>query len=114
MPLKKSTKVGSKKPKSLKQIAVENTQVTRGTKNKQEVIKSGTPNEYTQMHQSNSGVVGASLGVTKNMDNYESLRVDVWLTDSVKENETHEQAYERIIDILDKVLVDTVESYSEQ
>ena len=56
-------------------------------------------------------IVGASIGITKNMENYESLRVDCWLTDTVKENETVEQAYERILGIIDKTMQDTVNSY---
>lgn len=44
----------------------------------------------------NPKTVGMALGITKNMDNYESLRIDVWCTDVVRENETEEQALERI------------------
>lgn len=49
-----------------------------------------------------------SKGITKNMDNYESLRVDVWLTDEVAEGETVEQAYNRISALLTEVLEETV------
>ena len=99
------------KKKSLKEIASENTQVTKGTSNNQEVLKEGTPNDHSIKHLTNDRVVGASVGITKNMDNYESLRVDCWLTDTVKENETVEQAYERILGIIDKTMQDTVNSY---
>lgn len=98
------------KKKSLKEIASENTQVTKGTSNNQEVLKEGTPNDHSIKHLSTK-IVGASVGITKNMDNYESLRVDCWLTDTVKENETVEQAYERILGIIDKTMQDTVNSY---
>ena len=98
------------KKKSLKEIASDNTQVTKGTSKNQEVLKEGTPNDHSIKHLSTK-IVGASIGITKNMENYESLRVDCWLTDTVKENETVEQAYERILGIIDKTMQDTVNSY---
>ena len=98
------------KKKSLKEIASDNTQVTKGTSNNQEVLKEGIPNDHSIKHLSTK-IVGASVGITKNMENYESLRVDCWLTDTVKENETVEQAYERILGIIDKTMQDTVNSY---
>ena len=48
------------------------------------------------------------------MGDYQSLSVDCWLTDTVKENETVEQAYERVVGQVDKVLQDTVNSYLEE
>lgn len=98
------------KKKTLKEIAVDNTQVTIGTSKNQEVLKSGVPNDHSVKHMS-SRVVGASVGSTLNMENYESLRVDIWLTDEVAENETVEQAYERILGVIDKTFKSTVESY---
>ena len=99
------------KKKSLKEIASDNTQVTKGTSKNQEVLKEGVPNDHSNKHLTNSTVVGASVGITKNMENYESLRVDCWLTDTVADNETVEQAYERILGVIDKTLQDTVNSY---
>ena len=101
------------KKKSLKQIAVENTQVTKGTSKNQEVIKEGVPNDHSVKHLS-SQIVGASVGVTLNMKDYNSLRVDCWLTDEVKENETVEQAYERILGVIDKQLNNTVDAYRDE
>lgn len=98
------------KKKSLKEIASDNTQVTKGTSKNQEVLKEGTPNDHSIKHLSTK-IVGASVGITKNMDNYESLRVDCWLTDTVADNETVEQAYERILCVIDKTMQDTVSSY---
>ena len=99
------------KKKSLKEIASDNTQVTKGTSKNQEVLKEGLPNDHSNKHLTNATVVGASVGITKNMENYESLRVDCWLTDTVAYNETVEQAYERILGVIDKTLQDTVNSY---
>ena len=102
-----------KKKKSLKEIASDNTQVTKGTSKNQEVLKERIPNDHSVKHLTNDRVVGVSLGITRNMGDYQSLRVDCWLTDTVGDNETVEQAYERIIGKVDKVLQDTVNSYSE-
>lgn len=100
------------KKKSLKEIASDNTQVTKGTSKNQEVLKEGLPNDHSNKHLMSDTVVGASVGITKNMGEYESLRVDCWLTDKVSDNETVEQAYERVLGIIDKTLQDTVNSYS--
>ena len=45
------------------------------------------------------------------MGDYESLRVDVWLTDNVAEDETVEQAYARVVQVADKTLQDVVSQY---
>lgn len=101
------------KKKSLSTRAVENAHVTQGNKNNQTVLKRGVPNDLK--HETHEGatypVVGVSVGITKNMDNYESLRVDCWLTDTVQEGETYEQAYARVVAVVDKTLNDTVQSY---
>ena len=97
--------------KSLKRTAQNNARVTKGTSVEQEVIKEGVPNDYPRKRKDN--VVGMSLGITKNMDNYESLRVDCWLQDEVAPNETKKDAFERITNILDEVLNETVEMFVE-
>lgn len=101
------------KKKSLKQQVEENTTVTKGTKNNQQTLKQGTPNDHHRKQESPAQTVGVNLGITKNMDNYESLRVDCWGTDTVQPGETMEQAYERLIGVVDSVLQDTVQSYIE-
>lgn len=101
------------KKKSLKQQVEENTTVTKGTKSNQQTLKQGTPNDHHRKQESSTQIVGVNLGITKNMDNYESLRVDCWGTDTVQPGETMEQAYERLIGVVDSVLQDTVQSYIE-
>lgn len=70
----------------------------------EKVIKDETPLDHSDKHKlpfkSNVKTVGMNLGVTRNMDNYESLRVDVWCTDEVQEGETHEEALNRISDLV--------------
>ena len=52
-------------------------------------VKAGTPLDHVAKHTPLSGVkFGMSKGVTKNMGDYESLRVDAWLTDEVQPGET--------------------------
>lgn len=101
------------KKKSLKQQVEENTTVTKGTKSNQQTLKQGIPNDHHRKQQCEGQTVGVNLGITKNMDNYESLRVDCWGTDTVQPGETMEQAYERLIGVVDNVLQDTVQSYVE-
>lgn len=99
--------------KKLVQKAEENTRVTKGTSKEQNVLKEGVPNEHSRKHLDNDKTtVGVSVGITKNMDNYESLRVDTWITDTVKDNETVEEAYDRVLGIVDNVLNNTVSYYT--
>lgn len=105
-----------KKSKTLKEIAVENARVTKGTFKEQKVLKEGVPNEHHTKQgacKQSEATVGVNLGVTKNMDNFESLRVDVWASDIVQSGETIETAYERVLGVVDRVLQDTVKSYAE-
>lgn len=104
-------KVAKKSKVSLKSKARTSVSVTKGTKNNQEVLKEGVPLQSGARQKDIDNVVGVSIGVTKNMDNYESLRVECWLTDTIAEGETPQQAYNRIIGIVDEVLTETVESY---
>ena len=106
------------KNKSLKQSlsknAEENARVTKGTSKNQEVLKEGVPNDHSRKHlDGQTPVVGDSIGSTLNMENYESLRVDVWLTDRVNEDETVQQAYERIVKVVDDTLQNIVSQYKE-
>lgn len=98
--------------KSLSEKAEENASVTKGTFKNQEVLKEGKPNDHAPKHlNSNATVVGMSIGSTLNMGDYESLRVDVWLSDEVQNGETIEQAYERVARIVDDTLQKVVNQY---
>ena len=94
-----------KRNKSLAETAENNTTIQKKSGGEVETIKNGTPLDHSSKHDPKSGlIVGMSKGVTKNMDNYESLRVDVWLSDSVHQNETAEQALTRIESFIDKAI----------
>lgn len=98
--------------KSLSERAEENATVTKGTSKKQEVLKEGKPNDHSRKHlDGNVPVVGINIGTTLNMGDYESLRVDVWLTDSVNKDETVQQAYERVVSVVDETLQSIVSQY---
>ena len=97
--------------KSLSEKAVENATVTKGTSKNQEVIKEGVPNDHARKHLEQAPTVGVSIGTTLNMGDYESLRVDVWLTDNVLETETVQCAYQRIVKIADSTLQEIVSQY---
>lgn len=99
--------------KSLSEKAVENAQVTKGTRSNQTVLKKGVPNDHAPKHLAKEvPVVGVSIGSTINMENYESLRVDVWLTDAVHSDETIEQAYQRVIKTVDDTVQSIVSQYT--
>ena len=98
--------------KSLTEQAKENATVTKGTSNNQTTLKEGKPSEHSRKHLDGAvPVVGVSIGTTLNMGDYESLRVDVWLTDQVSSNETTEQAYARVVKTVDETLQEIVNQY---
>ena len=99
--------------KSLAKRAEENTSVTRGTSKNQEVLKDGVPNDHSRKHLEQAPTVGCSIGTTLNMGDYQSLRVDTWLTDRVQDNETVDQAYERIVKVADETLQKIVSQYKD-
>lgn len=72
-------------------------------------IKSGTPLDHSMKHDSYATAkFGMSKGITKNMGDFESLRVDVWLTSEVFEGESIKEAYARVEAIIDEVLEEAV------
>ena len=93
-----------------KENARKNTTVSRKVgRDEVTVIKAGTPLDHSVKHDSYEGTkFGMSKGITKNMDNYESLRVDVWLTSEVFEGESIKEAYARVEEIIDEVLEEAV------
>ena len=100
--------------KSLVQKAEENATVTQGTRGEQRTLKQGVPSEHSRKHLDGKiPVVGVSIGTTLNMDNYESLRADVWLTDEVHEGESVQKAYERVTQIVSTVLQEVCSQYRE-
>lgn len=61
----------------------------------------------------NPEVVGMNIGVTLNMDNYESCRIDVWYSDKVQKNETVEKALDRVQKVVEERLEEISSEYRE-
>ena len=106
-------KLKSQQVEQLKEQARENTTVSVGNKRDgMNVVKSGRPLDH-EVKQStakskNDLYVGQTFGMSKgctlNMENYESMRVDCWLSDTVREGETVQEAFARVESIIDEVL----------
>lgn len=78
-----------------------------------QTIKMGVPLDHSPKHSPvipTSRVVGMNKGVTKNMGDYESFRVDCWISDVIAEDETPEEAYHRLSVIIDKCLQEEIDS----
>lgn len=110
-------KLKTQQVEQLQAQARENTTITRGSKREgMTTVKAGKPLDHevkqTTAKSKNDLFVGQtfgiSKGVTKNMDNYESLRVDCWLSDVVREGETVQEAFARVESIIDEVLEESV------
>ena len=95
-----------KKKAALIKKAESSVSVTKKVVGEEEVAtkKGSSPDLISKINPSKPVQVGMSKGATINMGNYESLRVDAWLTDEAQEDETVEQAFERVENILDSVL----------
>lgn len=90
----------------LKKRAKNNMSIKHGS----DVVKQGIPSDHSVKHgvPVNGRTVGMNKGITRNMGDYESLRVDVWLTDYIHEDETPQDAFERIESVIDSVLEEAV------
>lgn len=73
-------RVEDKKKENLKKEVENNTTVIKKDNHDktEEIIKQGTPLDHATKKA--DSYIGMSKGVTVNMDNYESLRVDCWLS----------------------------------
>lgn len=109
-----------KSNKTLKQKAEENTNVTRRvSREAPETVQKGVPLDHATKHRpqdsdipgSSPRKVGISVGCTLNMENYESMRVDVWLTDEVNPGETYKDALDRVTEIAQQHMMEVTEQY---
>lgn len=57
--------------------------------------------------------VGTSFGLTKNLGDYNSLRIDVWYEDYVKPDETPEETAERVWDMVDSEVAKRLQEVNE-
>ena len=104
-------KLKSQQVEQLQAQARENTTITRGSKREgMTTVKAGKPLDH-EVKQSTAKskndlyvgqTFGISLGCTLNMGDYESFRIDCWLSDTVQEGETVEQAFLRVQGVLEQ------------
>lgn len=103
-------KTVAKKKAVLTKKAEENTTVkVKVGKEPEEIIKEGNPldharkqNQVSSPNEVPQTIVGLSKGVTVNMGDYQSLRVDCWLTTPLKEGQTLQQAYDEIAELIEE------------
>lgn len=91
-----------KKDTTLQKQVEANTTVTKTVSKQAEPVKEGQPLEHSSMHninKHNSRTVGVNVGSTINMGDFQSLRIDCWLTDTLLENETHTEGLQRLTEI---------------
>ena len=94
--------VRKKANNNLKEQVVANTTATKTVNRESSTLVEGQPLEHTSLHninKPNSKTVGVNVGSTINMGDFQSLRIDCWLTDELLDNETHEQGLKRLTDI---------------
>lgn len=123
MATKLSSQMKRMKQEQLKQKenARKNTTITKKVgREEPTVIKAGTPLDHSVKHNSYEGAkfgmsdrpkVGANIGCTLSMGNYESMRIDCWITDNVQEGETFEQAFARVLAIVENQVEEVAEQY---
>ena len=107
-----------KKAKSLEEKAADNlnAEIKNGATKENTPIKKGNVVDPSQKHkelevESNRARVGFNLGATLNMENYESMRADVWISDEVQDGETPEEAIQRLRAICEEQLDSFVNEY---
>lgn len=105
-------------PNSALKKAKENTTVKIRSNGVEETVKQGIPNEQSRrsdvVGNHSPERIGMNIGSTINMGEYQSLRVDVWYSSDVSTGETVEEAYNRVKEVIDTVLSETVAEYTEE
>lgn len=82
-------------------------------KDTEEILHQGNV-EDSVVKQKSTNNVGISLGVTKNMGDFNSLRIDVWYSDYIQPGESVEEALGRVHEVVDTALEELVQLYDEQ
>ena len=76
----------------------------------EEKVKGVVPDNSSKVHTPNDNV-GCSLGLTINLGNYESLRIDVWGAAKIEKGETRGEAIENLAEELADTLKKLQERY---
>lgn len=94
--------VRRKTNQSLEEQAQANTTAVKTVSKQPETLQEGQPLEHTKMHNINklsTRTVGVNVGSTINMGDFQSLRIDCWLTDDLLEGETHTEGLQRLTEV---------------
>jgi hypothetical protein len=104
-----------KRPAMPKREVRDNTSVTLKANGNKEILKAGIPNDlHSKRKHEDTDRVGLNLGVTVNMGEFESLRIDAWYSSNVNDGETVEEAFIRIKSVVETVLDETAAEYNRQ
>lgn len=115
--LKKAKALQNKREAKLNKEANDNVTVVKKVAKEDPVtLKAGVPVDHSRKRDTHLELgsrprVGANLGCTLNMDNYESMRVDCWLSDEVQDGESIEEAFTRVIAVIEKQLEEVALQY---
>lgn len=111
LPKKKDVRgksIVNKETENLRKQAEEHTQIVHKTPETGEtVVKKGEPLEHSNKH-FGVNTIGLSKGLTKNMDNYESLRVDCWLSKEIKPEDNVQEELDKLSDIIEERIIEEV------
>jgi hypothetical protein len=66
------------------------------------MVPRNTPIKKTNAPLDEGDRIGVSFGVTLNMGEYQSLRVETWAEGTKREGETSAVAYKRLFDLVEK------------
>ena len=66
------------------------------------------------MEERNETKVNVTLGYTLNLGNFQSLRVDIGVVDSVREGENTNEAMNRVYDFVEAKVVEKVQEAKEE
>lgn len=82
---------------------------TDGTE--EEVVHKGSPIDPNIKTGTPVRSVGVNIGVTMNMGNYQSMRIDVWSADKIRSHETRKEAIFRVANELANALHELQDKY---
>lgn len=99
--------------KKLPEVVVEVESVKKKNQVEEVVTKANSTDEVEEVTQKDFvPTVGLSLGITKNMGNYETFKVSAWGTTELLEGEKYDRAFERLSTKLEERLDKEIEKWA--
>ena len=93
------------------QVTIKKSGTDRDGSPKEVVVKEGVPVEHSEKHFSRP-CMGMNKGVTVNMGDFQSLRVDVWISLPLSDNPTRKeisQTHAQLADYIDRILDEEID-----